>query len=114
MAKDLREEIKEYYQNSGLTSTQLAEKLGISRQMLYYHLDKKSVDIVIQIEEILGIPVGYISDMVMYDRLEEQKTKLNAKRKKKEIQLNEVVRDIKAIEKEQIRILDKKQMKLFN
>lgn len=114
MEKTLKDIIKEYYQEAGVTSSQLAEKLGMSRQMMYYHLDKRNVEVIIRIEQILGIPIGYISDKVMYYNLEQKKKKLNEKKKKEQKVLNKIVASIEIIEKEQVRIMNKKQMKIFN
>ncbi|MGL5055653.1 MAG: helix-turn-helix domain-containing protein [Fusobacteriaceae bacterium] len=43
---------------NNMTITILAKKLGISRQLLYHHLNRKNPEIILKIEKILFIKEG--------------------------------------------------------
>lgn len=111
--QDIKELIKEKCREKSLSVDKLANKLGISRPLMYYHINKGNVRILRQINEILGIETESYADSLQYKKLERVKIRLNKKRKNIELLLMGIKSSIEEVEKKQDAIMKKKQPKLF-
>ena len=111
--QDIKELIKEKCREKNLSVDKLANKLGISRPLMYYHINKGNVRILRQINEILGIETESYADSLQYKKLERVKIRLNKKRKNIELLLMGIKSSIEEVEKKQDAIMKKKQPKLF-
>lgn len=54
----LNQKIKIELITKNMTITILAKKLGISRQLLYHHINRKNTEVILKIEKILFIKEG--------------------------------------------------------
>lgn len=111
--QDIKELIKEKCREKNLSVDKLANKLGISRPLMYYHINKGNVRILRQINEILGIETESYADSLQYKKLERVKIRLNKKKKNIELLLMGIKSSIEEVEKKQDAIMKKKQPKLF-
>lgn len=111
--QDIKELIKEKCREKNLSVDKLANKLGISRPLMYYHINKGNVRILRQINEILGIETESYADSLQYKKLERVKIRLNKKKKNIELLLMGIKSSIEEVEKKQDDIVKKKQPKLF-
>ncbi len=110
---DIKTVIKEKCREKQISSDQLANRLGLSRPLMYYHINKGNFETLKKIDEILGTETESFVDSSIYNKLERQKIRLNVKRKKLELILSGIKSSIQDIEKQQDELIRKKQPKLF-
>lgn len=111
--QNIKELIKEKCRENNLSTDKLASMMGVSRPLMYYHINKGNTKILAQINKILGIDTESYSDSLAYKKLEIAKVKLNAKKKKVELLLMGIKMSIEDVEKKQEELIRKKQPKLF-
>lgn len=109
MSEELKNIIKKEYKKRGMTIDRLSEKLNLSRQMLLYFIKKKNIPILKKLEILLELKEGLLTDKIIYAQLELEKSKLNIEKKKTELTLSKLKKDITTIEFHQEEILKKNQ-----
>lgn len=111
--QDIKELMKVKCREKNITSDKLANMMGISRPLMYYHINKGNVKILEQINNILGIETESYADSLAYKKLERVKLRLNDKKKKLEFLLTGIKMSIEEVEQKQDSLVRKKQPKLF-
>lgn len=111
--QNIKELIKEKCREKNLSTDKLASQMGISRPLMYYHINKGNTKVLSQINKILGIETESYADSLAYKKLERAKVRLNAKKKKVELLLMGIKMSIEDVEKKQDELIRKKQPKLF-